>query len=78
MESDPCVLPHYFWLMEDIVFDIVYINRTSLTRYPLRERRNALHRIINPVNRRFEIHDFTKANTAQDIETELRKIIAEG
>ena len=62
----------------DIIFDIVYINQTSLTRYPLRERRDALHRIINPVNRRFEIHDFAKANSVKDIETELRKIVAEG
>lgn len=62
----------------DIVFDIVYLNGVSLTRYPLSERRDALHRIINPVERRFEIHKFTKADSVEDIETELRKIIAEG
>ena len=50
----------------------------SLTRYPLRERRDALHRIINPVERRFEIHSFTKADGVGDIEIELRKIVAEG
>jgi len=62
----------------DIMFDILYLNQTALTRYALSERRSALHRIINPVERRFEIHSFTKANTAEDIETELRKVIAEG
>ena len=54
------------------------MNQTPLTRHPLYERRAVLHRIINPVERRFEIHNFSKANTVQDIETELRKIIAEG
>lgn len=62
----------------DIIFDIVYLNGVSLTRYPLKERRNALHRIINPIERRFEIHSFTKADSVGDIETELRKIVAEG
>lgn len=62
----------------DIVFDVVYMNQTSLTRHPLNERRSVLHRIINPVERRFEIHKFSKANAVQDIETELRKIVAEG
>ena len=62
----------------DIVFDVLYMNQTSLTRHPLYERRAVLHRIINPVERRFEIHNFSKADTVQDIETELRKIIAEG
>jgi len=60
------------------VFDVVYMNQTSLTRHPLYERRQLLHSIINPVERRFEIHNFSKANTVQDVETELRKIIAEG
>lgn len=64
--------------MTDIIFDIVFINQTSLTRYPLRERRAALHRIVNPVERRFEIHSFSKANTVLDIEMQLRKIVAEG
>ena len=54
------------------------MNQTSLTRRPLYERRAVLHRIINPVERRFEIHNFSKADTVRDIETELRKIIAEG
>jgi DNA ligase 4 len=62
----------------DIIFDIVYLNGVSLTRYPLKERRDALHRIINPIERRFEIHGFAKADSVGDIETELRKIVAEG
>jgi DNA ligase 4 len=62
----------------DIVFDVPYVNGISLTRYPLSERRNALHRIINPIERRFEVHGFEKGNTVADIEKELRKIVAEG
>ena len=62
----------------DIVFDILYMNQTSLIRHPLFERRAVLHRIINPVERRFEIHNFSKGDTVQDIEIELRKIIAQG
>jgi len=65
-------------LISDIVFDIVYLNGLSLTRYPLRERREELPTLLRPVERRFEIHSFTQGNTVQDIETQLRKIIAEG
>jgi DNA ligase 4 len=65
-------------LISDIVFDVLYVNGDSLTRLPLAERRQHLARILRPVERRFEIHSFTKGNTVQDIETELRKIIAEG
>lgn len=79
MASDLSVhISEFSELTVDIVFDILYMNQVSLTRHPLYERRNVLHRIINPVERRFEIHNFSKANTVQDIETELRKIIAEG
>jgi DNA ligase-4 len=73
-----CISHQNRHLTSDIIFDIVYINQTSLTRYPLFERRKALQRIINPIDRRFEVHKFTEANTVQDIETALRKIIAEG
>jgi len=62
----------------DIVFDILYLNDTALTRYPLHERRAALHRIIRPLARRFEIHTYSQANTVPDIENELRKVVAEG
>jgi DNA ligase-4 len=65
-------------LILDIVFDVLYVNGKSLTRYPLVERRENLAKILRPVERRFEIHSFTKGNTVQDIETQLRKIIAEG
>lgn len=68
----------YIQLTRDIVFDVLYVNGVSLTRYSLFERRNALHRIINPIERRFEVHGFEKGNTVADIEKELRKIIAEG
>lgn len=65
-------------LISDIVFDIVYLNGISVTRYPLSERREYLAKVLRPVERRFEVHGFTKGNTVQDIETQLRKIIAEG
>jgi len=65
-------------LISDIVFDLLYVNGASLTREPLDVRRETLARILGHVERRFEIHSFTKGNTVQDIETELRKIIAEG
>jgi DNA ligase-4 len=65
-------------LISDVVFDVLYVNGKSLTRVPLVVRRETLAKILRPVERRFEIHSFTKGNTVQDIETELRKIIAEG
>jgi len=65
-------------LITDIVFDIVYLNGVSLTRYAMHERRKALHRIINPVDRRFEIHTYLVAHSVQDIEIELRKIVEVG
>ena len=72
-----CILLQISFIL-DIIFDILYLNHTALTRYPLHERRAALHRIINPVPRRFEVHTYTESNTVEDIESELRKAIAEG
>src|SRR5947207_16000357 len=59
----------------DIAFDILYMNQTSLTRHPLYKRPDVRHRIITRVNRPAEIHKFTSANTVQDIDTKLRRII---
>lgn len=59
------------------LFDILYLNDRDLTRYTLRDRRNALDRSINPVHRRFEIHPFQEATKAADIEPVLRKVVEE-
>lgn len=59
------------------VFDILYLNDASLTRYTLRDRRAALKRCISNVHRRMESHDFVSAHSADAIEPLLRKVVAE-
>ncbi|KAL2011562.1 hypothetical protein VTN00DRAFT_4280 [Thermoascus crustaceus] len=59
------------------VFDVVYLNGRDLTRYTLRDRRNALQKSIRPVHRRFELHPYEEARTAAEIEPLLRKVVAE-
>jgi DNA ligase 4 len=59
------------------VFDILYLNDRELTRYTLRDRRNAIEKAIRPVHRRFEIHPYTEATTAAEIEPILRKVVEE-
>ncbi|KAL4948821.1 ATP dependent DNA ligase domain-containing protein [Aspergillus filifer] len=59
------------------VFDILYLNGRDLTRYTLRDRRNALQKVIKPVHRRFEIHTYEEATTKAEVEATLRKAVAE-
>ncbi|KAJ5433091.1 DNA ligase 4 [Penicillium daleae] len=59
------------------VFDILYLNGTDLTRYTLRDRRNALEKTVLPVHRRFEILEYHEATTVADIEKCLRTVVAE-
>ncbi|KAJ5140020.1 Nucleic acid-binding OB-fold [Penicillium atrosanguineum] len=58
------------------VFDILYLNGEDLTKYTLRDRRNAL-KVIRPVHRRFEIHPYQEATTTAEIEACLRNVVAE-
>lgn len=58
------------------VFDILYLNGNSLIDYTLEDRRKALEGAVNNVHRRLEIHPYTAAKTAAEIESELRKVIA--
>ena len=60
------------------VFDILYLNGRVLTDYTLRDRRRALEATLNSINRRIEIHGYFEARSTDDIETRLRKIIADG
>lgn len=59
------------------VFDILYLNGKDLTRYDLRTRRKALERVIQPVDRRLEVLEYTIGTTWDDIENALRKVVAE-
>lgn len=59
------------------IFDILYLNDRELTRYTLRDRRNAIEKAIQPVHRRLEIHPYTVATTAAEIEPVLRKVVEE-
>lgn len=58
------------------VFDILYLNGNSLLQYPLEDRRKALEGVLNEVERRIEKHPYTIATTVDEIESELRKVIA--
>ncbi|KAJ5945809.1 Nucleic acid-binding OB-fold [Penicillium verhagenii] len=59
------------------VFDILHLNGRDLTKYTLRDRRAALQKTIQPVHRRFEILPYEEATTATEIETSLRRVVAQ-
>jgi len=59
------------------VFDILYLNDEPLKKYTLRDRRKALEASVKPVHRRMEIHTYTEASTAKEIEPLLRQVVAE-
>lgn len=59
------------------VFDLLYLNDRDVTRYTLRDRRNALQKSVKPVHRRFEIHPYKEATGTAEIETALRTVVAE-
>ncbi|KAF8535080.1 ATP dependent DNA ligase domain-containing protein [Trichophaea hybrida] len=58
------------------VFDILYLNGQSLLHYSLEDRRRALDSVVKNVYRRLEIHPYLVATTVDEIESELRKVIA--
>ena len=59
------------------IFDILYLNGEVLTSYTLRDRRRALEASIRSIYRRMEIHSYTEAHSAGEIEPLLRKVVAE-
>ncbi|KAE8353016.1 DNA ligase 4 [Aspergillus coremiiformis] len=59
------------------IFDILYLNGRDLTRYTLRDRRNALQKTIKPVHRRFEIHSYEEATGKTEVEEALRRVVEE-
>jgi len=60
------------------VFDILLLNDTQLGQYTLRDRYRALEGIIAPEPDRLRIHPHTVATDPDAVETELRKVIADG
>ncbi|KAJ5279436.1 Nucleic acid-binding OB-fold [Penicillium angulare] len=59
------------------VFDILHLNGRDLSKYTLRDRRNALQKVIRPVDRRFEILPYEEATTAAEVEKCLRRVVAQ-
>ncbi|KAK1828475.1 hypothetical protein QBC39DRAFT_385030 [Podospora conica] len=59
------------------VFDILLLNDTCLSEYTLADRRQALARAVRGEHRRLEILPYTPATSADAIEPELRKVVAE-
>ncbi|KAF2758851.1 ATP-dependent DNA ligase [Pseudovirgaria hyperparasitica] len=59
------------------VFDCLFLNDTPLTKYTLRDRRRALESSIENVPDRLEIHPYQQASSKKEIETELRKVVAD-
>lgn len=58
------------------VFDILYLNGTSLTGYPLEERRNALNVSMPGCHRRMEVHGYTEASTAAELDPLLQEVVS--
>lgn len=61
-----------------IVFDILYVNGTSLVDYKLSERRKALEAYITPIPTKLLIHPFRTAKNLDHIIPELERIIEHG
>jgi DNA ligase-4 len=59
------------------VFDCLYLNDRDITRYTLRDRRQALEKVLTNVHRRFELHHYEEVTEAQAIEPALRQVVAE-
>lgn len=59
------------------VFDILYLNDRPLAQYTLRDRHNALEQAVPGAHRRLEVHPYTKATSADEIEPLLRKVVAD-
>lgn len=58
------------------VFDILFLNGQSLLDYSLKERRKALAGVMTSKPGRIEIHEYRTASTTEEIEAELRQVIA--
>lgn len=59
------------------VFDCLYLNDQNITRFMLKDRRNALEGAVRNVHRRLEIHHYEVADSVEAIDPALRKIVAE-
>lgn len=59
------------------IFDCLFLNGKDLTNHTLRIRREALEKVVNPIHRRFEIHEYTEATEASEVEPRLREVVAE-
>ena len=59
------------------VFDCLYLNGKDLTNHTLRVRREALEKAVLSVHRRFEVHAYSEATDAAEIEPKLREVVAE-
>ena len=57
------------------IFDLLYINGTSLTNHVLRDRRKVLETVVKNVDRRLEVHTYKKAHRVADIEPILHEVI---
>lgn len=59
------------------VFDILYLNGTSLVNAMLGDRNRILNATIKPISRRFEIHEHTVESSEERIGDLLQQVIAE-
>ena len=59
------------------VFDVLYLNGQQLTDYTLRDRRKALEASVQSEHRRLEIHQYTEATSAKEVEKMLQLVVAE-
>ncbi|KAK8076341.1 DNA ligase [Apiospora phragmitis] len=58
------------------VFDILYLNDNDLRQYMLRDRRQALEKVVKGVHRRLELHPHETATSPDVIEPALRTVVA--
>lgn len=60
-----------------IIFDILHLNGEDLTNLPLFYRKNLLKKVVTNVPHRFEVLEWVKASTPEDIKKNMQRIVSE-
>lgn len=60
-----------------IIFDILHLNGQDLTNLPLFYRKDLLNKVVQEVPHRFEILQWVKASTPEDLKANMQRIVSE-
>lgn len=60
-----------------IIFDILHLNGENLTNLPLFYRKHLLKKVVRNVPHRFEVLEWVKSSTPEDVKKNMQKIVSE-